>query len=478
MASIPDQIGKYRVLELLGRGGMGAVYKAEDAAIGRLVAIKVLLTEFENDDMLKRFYSEARSTGRLRHSNIVTLYDLGNTEGSPYLVMEFLEGESLDKVISSLRKLTLLEVLDIVRQVCSGLHYAHENQIIHRDVKPGNVVLLPDGQVKLVDFGIAKFGNDRQTRTGMAIGSVKYMSPEQISGADVDRRSDIYSTGVLLFEVLTRRLPFEGNDIVSTMHKVLTAPPPNLLENIPDAPPKLGEIIQTALAKDPRNRYQTADDLSYDLNALPIVRKRSQASATLTRSVPAGENGSSSNPALLPPAVASTDAIVPGKPDDRDVAVTSSRGPSGSIEKPGATPDKSVEDSDIVEWKKIGKSPTIPELDQFVSRFPHSPLRATAEGRRQDLMWLKAQNDGSLTALNDYLTAYPTGKYSQRAREEILRIDQRTIDTATNVGALEPLLTKYPGGDTHTRIVAKMDDLTWSQAATDPTRVSTRAWPR
>jgi serine/threonine protein kinase len=278
MGTIPEYIGKYHVLELLGRGGMGAVYKAEDTTIERMVAIKVLLTEFENDEMRKRFFSEARSTGRLKHPNIVTLYDMGDTEGSPFLVMEFVEGQSLDKVLSSPRKLTLLENLDIVHQVCSGLHYAHENQVIHRDVKPGNVVLLPDGQVKLVDFGIAKFGNDRHTRTGTAIGSIKYMSPEQITGGDIDRRSDVYSTGVLLFEMLTRRLPFEGDDIVSTMHKILTLPPPDILESIPDAPPKLGEIVRTALAKEREKRYQTADDFCYELKELQEVLKRNAIS--------------------------------------------------------------------------------------------------------------------------------------------------------------------------------------------------------
>ncbi len=239
MSTIPAQIGKYRILESIGRGGMGAVYKAEDATIGRLVAIKVLLTDFEDEEMRKRFYAEARSTGKLHHPNIVTLYDLGETGGSPYLVMQFLDGESLYKILTSSRQLTMVEVFDIVRQVCNGLQFAHENQIIHRDIKPANVVLLPDNTVKIIDFGIAKFGNDRQTRTGMAIGSVKYMSPEQISGSGVDGRSDIYSTGVLLYELMTRKVPFDGSDLVSTMHKILTEEPPLITATIPDAPIRL-----------------------------------------------------------------------------------------------------------------------------------------------------------------------------------------------------------------------------------------------
>jgi eukaryotic-like serine/threonine-protein kinase len=178
--STPSRIGKYDVLCVLGRGGMGVVYKAIDPQIGRMVAIKVLLADFDDDSTLQRFHSEAQSTGQMQHPNIVTLYELGERDGAPYLVMEFLEGESLDKIIASDRQLLLTETLSIVNQVCAGMHYAHMRKIIHRDIKPGNVVRLPEGSIKLVDFGIAKFGNDRHTRAGMVIGSVKYMSPEQI----------------------------------------------------------------------------------------------------------------------------------------------------------------------------------------------------------------------------------------------------------------------------------------------------------
>ncbi len=267
-ATEPTRIGKYDVLSVLGRGGMGVVYKAIDPQIGRPVAIKVLLADFDSDDMLRRFYSEAQSTGQLQHPNIVTLYELGDRDGAPYLVMEFLEGESLDKIVASQRQLPLTMMLSIVSQVCIGLHYAHRRNIIHRDIKPGNVVLLPDGSIKLVDFGIAKYGNDRQTRTGMVIGSVKYMSPEQISGAAVDARSDVYSAGVLLYELITHRVPFEGADIGSTIHKVLTSPVPELTQILPNVPPRVDEILRVALAKKPEDRFQTAEDFAFDLTQL------------------------------------------------------------------------------------------------------------------------------------------------------------------------------------------------------------------
>src|SRR5579872_1292181 len=197
------KIGKYEVLDTLGRGGMGVVYRAIDPRIGRLVAIKMITGDYAKDpDYLNRFYREARSTGTLQHPNIVTVYDLGDQDGIPYLVMEYLEGDSLEKIIKEKRPFTLTEKLSIMIQACEGLGYAHQRQVIHRDVKPGNVVVLKDGVVKIVDFGIAQLGNERFTRTGQVIGSLYYMSPEQIQGLEVDARSDIYSTGVLLFEFI------------------------------------------------------------------------------------------------------------------------------------------------------------------------------------------------------------------------------------------------------------------------------------
>src|SRR5437016_9896670 len=195
--SAPKQLGKYEVLEVIGRGGMGVVYKATDPEIGRLVGIKMMTSAVISDpDLLKRFYREAQSSGRLQHPNIVTIYDLGVHEGTPYLVMEFLEGESLDAFIRSGRAISLEEKLNIIIQVCNALAYAHEQKIVHRDIKPANVMVLKDGTVKLVDFGIARIGEEHVTRAGQLLGSIQYMSPEQIQDAPVDLRTDIFSTGV------------------------------------------------------------------------------------------------------------------------------------------------------------------------------------------------------------------------------------------------------------------------------------------
>src|SRR5246500_3960199 len=236
----PKKLDKYEVLEVVGRGGMGVVYKAVDAAIGRLVGIKMMTSAVMNDTVfLKLFYREAQAAGKLRHPNIVTIYDLGIQEAMPYLVMEFLEGESLDLALRSGRPLLLEEKLSIVIQVCNALGYAHEQSIIHRDIKPGNVMLLKDGTIKLVDFGIARIGAEYVTRSGQLLGSIQYMSPEQIHGAQVDLRTDIFSTGVLLYEMLTNTLPFEGQDAGATLLRIIHGSPAPLSQYLQGYPPDL-----------------------------------------------------------------------------------------------------------------------------------------------------------------------------------------------------------------------------------------------
>jgi serine/threonine protein kinase len=280
--SAPKQLGKYEVLEVVGRGGMGVVYKAVDPEIGRLVGIKMMTSAVINDPVLmKRFYREAQSAGKLRHPNIVTIYDLGIQEAMPYLVMEFLEGESLDVALRSGRTLLLEEKLSIVIQVCNALAYAHEQSIVHRDIKPGNVMLLKDGTIKLVDFGIARIGAEYVTRTGQLMGSIQYMSPEQVHGAHVDLRTDIFSTGVLLYQMLTNTLPFEGKDAGATLLKIVHDPPAPLSKFLQEYPAELDTILQRVLAKHPGERYQTATELAFDLSQVEERLKRKRISGYL-----------------------------------------------------------------------------------------------------------------------------------------------------------------------------------------------------
>ncbi|HVU45220.1 MAG TPA: protein kinase [Terracidiphilus sp.] len=280
----PERIGKYDIVGILGQGGMGVVYRARDPRIGRDVAIKTLTEGFTGDpDMLKRFYQEAGSTGNLRHPNIVTVYDFGDEEGLPYIVMEFLDGEPLDKLIREKDRLHLSTKLDIIEQVCAALGYAHLQGMIHRDVKPANVIVQRDGLVKLLDFGIARTGqqpgqkvDQGMTRTGTLVGTPAYMAPERLRGEQFDGRSDIFSTGVMLYQVLTGVLPFSA-EYPAILHQILQEDPPPLTNYISGYPPLLDHVLTRALAKQPFDRYAHASDMATDLNAVGAQLKTQRA---------------------------------------------------------------------------------------------------------------------------------------------------------------------------------------------------------
>jgi serine/threonine-protein kinase len=274
------RIGKYEIIDVLGRGGMGVVYRGIDKQIGREVAIKTLTQGFMGDDnMLARFYEEGRRTGRLNHPNIVTVYDLGDDNGTPYIVMERVEGEPLDKLIRSESQLSMADRLGILEEVCSALGYAHRNNVIHRDVKPANIFVQPDGSAKLLDFGIARLekreGDQGLTRTGNLIGTVPYMAPERLKNEPIDGRSDIFAAGVVLFQLVAGQLPFSGADNV-LMNKILTEPHPRLSSIRQDLPPSLEAIIDRALAKNPDERYPAAEEMAADLTAVIVELRQEQ----------------------------------------------------------------------------------------------------------------------------------------------------------------------------------------------------------
>jgi serine/threonine protein kinase len=272
------RIGKYEVTGLLGRGGMGLVYRAFDKHLGREVAIKTITEGFAGDpEMLERFYREAAKTGMLKHPNIVTVYDLGEQEGFPYIVMEYVAGEALDRVIQSARPLPLAFRLKIIEQVCSALAYAHRNDVIHRDVKPANVIVQPDGVAKLLDFGIARQEKQERglTRTGNVIGTIHYMAPERLRDRAFDGRSDIFSAGIMLYQLLTGQLPFSGEDF-SVVQKLLNEKHPPLGNYLHDYPAALDAILDHSLAKDPDERYNSADEMASEIYAVAEEVKKSQ----------------------------------------------------------------------------------------------------------------------------------------------------------------------------------------------------------
>jgi hypothetical protein len=261
------RIGRYLITGRIGRGGMGMVYRGHDEALDRDVAVKTLTLDGSFDDeSRKRFEVEAKAAAKLQHPNIVTVFELNQDGKIPYIAMELLPGFDLESLLRSGEPLLLSEKLDIVAQICRGLHYAHERHVVHRDIKPSNIRLLDDGSVKIMDFGIAKLANTNLTRSGMMVGTVHYMCPEQIQGQSVDGRSDVFSVGVILFELLAGRRPFEGTpgNATEVLYKIVQEPIPAL----PDLGPPtraLQEIVNRALAKKADDRYATAGRLADDL---------------------------------------------------------------------------------------------------------------------------------------------------------------------------------------------------------------------
>ncbi len=280
-AATVKKIGKYEITGILGRGGMGVVYRAEDKRIGRLVAIKTLTEGYSGQpEMLERFYREAQA-GILQHPNIVIVYDLGDQDGVPFIVMEHVTGEPLDRIITSGKQLPLIDKLSIIEQVCAALGYAHQRGVVHRDIKPANVIVQPDGHAKIVDFGIARVQSSNAetglTRTGNVIGTIHYIAPERLKGLPFDGRSDIFSTGVMLYLLLTGHLPFAGED-VTVLQKLVNEPHPPLKTHIADYPPFLDAIMDRALAKDPELRYATAEEFAADLHSVSEDLKKGHVS--------------------------------------------------------------------------------------------------------------------------------------------------------------------------------------------------------
>jgi predicted Ser/Thr protein kinase len=263
------KLGKYEVLGELGHGAMGVVYRARDPIINRLVALKTITTGVADDpELLQRFYREAQSAGGLQHPNIVTIYDMGEAESLPYIAMELVEGENLEQLIARRSALPTTLKLVYAMQACRAFDYAHKRGIVHRDIKPGNVMVGKDGTVKVVDFGIARVLETSRTQTGMLIGTFAYMSPEQYHGEHADERSDIWSFGVLLYELLSYKRPFTGPTPASLMHSICNEEPTPLSNFLPECPTELSLTVSKLLRKSPADRHQSMEDVLLDLDPI------------------------------------------------------------------------------------------------------------------------------------------------------------------------------------------------------------------
>jgi serine/threonine-protein kinase len=312
---------RYELEELVGTGGMSSVYRARDRLLERHVALKILHPHHSSDeDFVQRFRKEARLVAQLSHPNIVTVIDRGDDGGRQFIVFEYVEGENLKEVVTREGPLPLRRVLELALQIGRGLAFAHSQGLVHRDVKPQNVLMNGDDQAKVTDFGIARSidVDVGVTQTGTVLGTSAYIAPEQASGGDITPQTDVYSLGVVLYELLTGEVPFPGESFVAVAMKHINDPPPTLLERRPDTPPRLAAAVDRALAKEPGERFGSMDDFVAELSAcLAELGPEADADATMIVPaalasaergsrpprgvrVPAGRSGSSPWPFLVP----------------------------------------------------------------------------------------------------------------------------------------------------------------------------------
>jgi len=280
---------RYELEELVGTGGMSSVYRARDRLLERNVALKVLHPHYGSDEeYVERFRREARAVARLSHPHIVTVIDRGEDDGQQYIVFEYVDGENLKQLVERSGPLPLWRVVDLGVAVADALAFAHEQGLIHRDVKPQNVLLTPDGDAKVTDFGIARSLEVEHgvTQTGTVLGTSNYLSPEQASGRATTPATDVYSLGVVLYELLTAEVPFPGDNFVAVAMKHINEPLPDLLERRPDAPLRLVAAVERALEKDPSRRFRTMDDFARELRVCRQELDEPEAARTIVTGVP------------------------------------------------------------------------------------------------------------------------------------------------------------------------------------------------
>ncbi|MEO8576966.1 MAG: protein kinase [Gemmatimonadales bacterium] len=310
----PEEIGKYRIVELIGEGAMGVVYRATDSVLGRTVAIKVMSASIaRQEDLRQRFLREAQAAGSLQHPNVVTIYDLGEVDGHLFIAMEYVHGTDLEQLMVLSEPLSLQTKLDIVVDVLTGLSYAHRKGIVHRDIKPQNIRVGDDGRAKIMDFGVAHLASSSMTRTGLVVGTPSYMAPEQVMGGKALPETDIFAVGAVLYQLLTGEKPFEAPTLQSLFYKIVTDMPKPIVETMPGLPPALDRITRKALAKDPAARYNTALDMANEithvraqLSGAPYPASISLETAAVTKAEVEATLASKSTPPVAAPSASTT----------------------------------------------------------------------------------------------------------------------------------------------------------------------------
>jgi len=284
VANPVTKIGKYEIIEQVGEGAMGVVYRAADPVLNRPVAVKVMNEGLAQDAGLReRFLREAQAAGSLQHPNVVTIYDFGETDGHLFIAMEFIEGSDLEELLDRGKSIPLDAKLDIVIDVLNGLAYAHRRGIVHRDIKPANIRIDGEGHARIMDFGVAHLASSNLTGTGVMMGTPNYMAPEQITTGEVTARTDIFSVGAVLFELLTNVKPFAADTLHRVLFRIVSDAPPEILDVVPDLPVALDKVIKKALAKDVSHRYTSATEMANDLSAVRSSLGAPRASRTVSQ---------------------------------------------------------------------------------------------------------------------------------------------------------------------------------------------------
>jgi serine/threonine protein kinase/tetratricopeptide (TPR) repeat protein len=326
--TVIQRIGRYEILQEIGRGAMGVVFKARDPLIGRAVAVKTITSGVaESSDLLERFYREARAAGGLQHPNIVTIYEMAESGGAPFIVMEYLEGESLEKLIARKPSLPLATKVGYVVQACRALDHAHRHGVIHRDVKPANIVVTRDGVVKVVDFGIARLADASKTQTGTLVGTLAYLSPERIRGEQADARCDIWAMGVVLYELLAYQRPWAGENHAALLISILQNEPTSIRQFVPQCPAALERVVLKVLHKDEKQRYPSMDALLKNVEHVYASLTREGSRAATQKGIPSASGEQPQDGA----------AQIPGAESDAQAAQTVLL-PSPLPMSPAATP--------------------------------------------------------------------------------------------------------------------------------------------
>jgi serine/threonine-protein kinase len=427
-------VGDYEVIGVLGQGGMGAVYKVRNTISDRVEAMKVLLPNLAAEQGLAdRFLREIKLLAKLEHPHITGLRTAFRANDQLWMVMELVDGETLEKLLQQ-RRPTIEEATGYTLQALDALAYAHEMGIVHRDLKPANIILTSKGTVKLTDFGIAREDGDvRLTRTGTALGSLAYMSPEQIQRGNVDARSDLYSLGVTFYELLTGTLPFTATSEFAIMSAHVMTPPRSPMELNPSIPPHLSAVIMRSLAKDPAQRFQnacefrdaiqanvTATRISGSTHALPPVPKRTFPKWPIAAGLVAAAGAAfvfiPRNPAVAPPpsvAVQPTAAPTP-VPTPAPTAA-----PKTAAAKPTPTPDPAAS-----QWAALQPSTDVDALNAFREKYAGTPYARQAFLRIIEVQWENARNSNDPSRLRRFIETHPNSAYTAEAKTELERLEK------------------------------------------------------